>query len=128
MIGFSDGNVRVLVTKPSIAGFGMNWQNCHKMAFTGLSDSYEQYYQALRRSWRFGQQNEVDVYIVISSKEGCVKKNIERKQQDFLKMQKAMIELTKEITKKEIQQTCRITTPYMPEKKMILPEWKEFSQ
>lgn len=126
MLGFSDGSIRVLVTKPSIAGFGMNWQNCHKMAFTGLSDSYEQYYQALRRCWRFGQQNEVDVYIVISSKEGCIKKNIERKQNDFIRMQRAMIELTKEITKEELRQTCRITTPYMPEKKMILPDWKEF--
>ena len=49
MLGFSDGSVRVLITKPSIAGFGMNWQHCHNVAFVGLSDSYEQYYQAVRR-------------------------------------------------------------------------------
>lgn len=126
MLGFSDGNIRVLVTKPSIAGFGMNWQNCCNMAFTGLSDSYEQFYQAVRRCWRFGQKEQVNAYIVISSKEGCVKDNIERKQRDFLKMQKAMIELTKEITKKELQKTCRITTPYKPDKRLILPEWSEF--
>lgn len=54
MLAFSDGTVKCLITKPKIAGFGMNWQNCHNMIFTGLSDSYEQYYQAVRRCWRFG--------------------------------------------------------------------------
>lgn len=126
MLGFSDGNVKALVTKPSIAGFGMNWQNCHNMIFTGLSDSYEKYYQALRRCWRFGQEHDVNVYIIISKKEGAVKENIERKQEDFRKMQKAMTELTKEITKKELKSTCRISTPYHPEKDMILPNWEEF--
>ena len=73
MIGFSEGQIKCLVTKPSIAGFGMNWQNCHNMIFTGLSDSYEQFYQAVRRCYRFGQKKPVNVYIVISAKEGCVK-------------------------------------------------------
>ena len=125
MLAFSDGNLKCLVTKPSIAGFGMNWQNCNTMIFTGLSDSYEKYYQALRRCWRFGQKKTVDVYIIISAKEGCVKENIERKESDFLKMQKAMIELTKEITKKELKKTCRITTPYNPAQNMLLPDWEE---
>ena len=128
MIGFSEGNIKALVTKPSIAGFGMNWQNCHNMIFTGLSDSYEQYYQAVRRCWRFGQDKQVNVYIIISAKEGCVKENIERKQADFLKMQKEMTELTKEITKKELKNTCRISTPYEPEIEMKLPEWEEFER
>ena len=123
---FSKGNVKCLVTKPKIAGFGMNWQNCHNMIFTGLSDSYEQYYQALRRCWRFGQKEQVNVYIIISAKEGCVKENIERKQTDFLKMQSEMTELTKEITKKELKSTCRISTPYEPHITMILPQWEEF--
>ncbi len=126
MLGFSDGSIKNLVTKPSIAGFGMNWQNCHNMIFTGLSDSYEQFYQAVRRCWRFGQKEEVNVWIVISAKEGCVKKNIERKQADFEKMQKAMIELTKDITKKELKKTCRISTPYEPNQIMRLPQWEEF--
>lgn len=126
MLAFSDGRIKALVTKPSIAGFGMNWQNCHNMIFTGLSDSYEQYYQAVRRCWRFGQERPVNVYIIISQKEGCVKENIERKQSDFLKMQKEMTELTKEITKKELRSTCRISTPYEPNVKMKLPEWEEF--
>lgn len=126
MLNFSKGELKCLVTKPKIAGFGMNWQNCHNMIFTGLSDSYEQYYQALRRCWRFGQKEEVNVYIIISAKEGCVKENIERKQKDFLKMQSEMTELTKEITKKELRSTCRISTPYEPHEQMKLPEWDEF--
>lgn len=126
MLNFSKKEIKCLVTKPKIAGFGMNWQNCHNMIFTGLSDSYEQYYQALRRCWRFGQLSPVNVYIIISAKEGCVKENIERKQIDFLKMQSKMTELTKEITKKELKRTCRISTPYEPVENMELPKWKEF--
>ena len=126
MLNFSKREIKCLVTKPKIAGFGMNWQNCHNMIFTGLSDSYEQYYQALRRCWRFGQSSPVNVYIIISAKEGCVKENIERKQIDFLKMQSKMTELTKEITKKELKRTCRISTPYEPVENMELPKWKEF--
>ena len=126
MLDFSNDEIKCLITKPKIAGFGMNWQQCHNMIFVGLSDSYEAYYQALRRCWRFGQNEEVNVYIVISAKEGCVKENIERKEKDNIKMQKAMIELTKEITKKELQQTCRIVTPYITNIEMMLPEWEEF--
>ena len=126
MLGFSNEKVKTLVTKPSIAGFGMNWQNCHKMIFTGLSDSFEQYYQAVRRCWRYGQKNPVDVYIIISAKEGCVKENIDRKQADFQQMRLKMAKLTKEITKKELRRTCRISTPYEPKVTMELPEWPEF--
>lgn len=127
MLGFSVGAYRSLVTKPSIAGFGMNWQQCHNMIFVGLSDSYEQYYQAVRRCWRFGQEHPVDVYIVISAKEGAVKENIARKEADSVAMRKAMIEQTKEITKKELKTTCRLSTPYEPKIEMVLPMWEEFS-
>lgn len=126
MAMFSTGIARVLVTKPSIAGFGMNWQNCHKMAFVGLSDSYEQYYQAVRRCWRFGQDCPVDVYIIISAREGAVKENIARKQADCDKMRIAMGEQTKEIVKKQLQCTYRLTTPYDPHMEMTLPNWEEF--
>jgi hypothetical protein len=126
MIGFSDGKIKVLVTKPSIAGFGMNWQNCHNMIFVGLSDSYEQFYQAVRRCWRFGQEVPVDVYIVIAAKEGAVRENIERKQADFLHMKDVMSDYTKEITAKELKKTTRISTPYDAEMEMVLPDWKEF--
>lgn len=128
MLSFSDDLIKCLVTKPSIAGFGMNWQQCHNMIFVGLSDSYEKYYQAVRRCYRFGQKNEVNVYIIISAKEGAVKANIERKQEDAKKMQDAMIKLTKEVTKKELQVTTRIMTEYVPKVKMMLPDWEEMRQ
>lgn len=91
-LGFADGSIRVLVTKPSIAGFGLNFQNCHNMIFTGLSDSYEQYYQAIRRVWRFGQKEQVKVHVVISEAEGNVKSNIERKEEQATEMMKELVE------------------------------------
>ena len=118
-----NGNKRILVTKSKIFGYGMNWQHCHNVIFFGMSDSFEEYYQALRRTWRFGQEHEVNVYIVISAREGTVKENIERKQSDAEKMQEAMIKLTKEITKKELRETVRISTPYNPNMNMRLPKW-----
>ena len=126
MLDFTNDMIKCLITKPSIAGFGMNWQQCHNMIFVGLSDSYEQYYQALRRCWRFGQTHQVEVYLIISAKEGCVKENIERKDQDNRKMQSAMLELTKEITKKELRKTCRLLSPYEANIIMTLPKWEEF--
>ena len=125
MNAFTNKRLKCLISKPSIAGFGMNWQNCHNVIFVGLSDSYEQYYQAVRRCWRFGQKHSVNVYIIIAAKEGCVKQNIERKQKDALAMQNAMIELTKEITKKELRKTVRMIEKYNAERKIILPEWSE---
>lgn len=125
-ISFANGDIKCLVSKPLIFGMGLNFQSCHNMIFVGLSDSYEQYYQAVRRCWRFGQEHEVNVYIVISAKEGCVKENIERKQEDANTMQQEMLKHTKEITKENIKATCRISTPYNNNLKMILPVWREF--
>lgn len=90
--GFTDGAIRVLVTKPSIAGFGLNWQHCSQMAFTGLSDSYEQFYQAMRRCWRFGQKKPVDVHIVTSRSEGAVLENIRRKERQSEELFNGLIE------------------------------------
>jgi hypothetical protein len=80
VIDFVDGKTRVLVSKPSICGFGVNLQNCAHMAFVGLSDSYEQQYQAIRRCWRFGQTRPVDVHVITAEAEGAVVKNIQRKE------------------------------------------------
>ena len=81
-LDFQKGKIRVLITKPSISGFGMNWQNCHNMIFLGLSDSYEKLYQATRRCWRFGQKEIVNSYHVTSDREGAVVKNIRRKERE----------------------------------------------
>lgn len=79
---FQDGRVRVLVTKVQIAGFGMNFQNAARMVFVGLGDSYEGYYQAIRRCWRFGQTRPVDVHIVVSELESQIVDNVRRKERD----------------------------------------------
>lgn len=123
MNGFTDGENRVLVSKPSIAGWGMNWQQCSKMIFVGLSDSFEAYYQAVRRCWRFGQEKPVDVYIVISDAEGAVKMNIERKQKDAERMTAELVKHTKTILSAEIHQTARISESYITVEKMEVPEW-----
>lgn len=80
LLAFTNGEARVIVTKPSIAGWGLNWQHCHNVAFAGLSDSYEQYYQAVRRCWRFGQTEPVRVVIVASNREQAVLENVRRKE------------------------------------------------
>jgi len=86
MLDFAKGKVNILITKPKIAGFGMNWQNCSNVIFCGLSYSYESYYQAIRRCWRFGQKNNVNVYIVLSEKEIKVLNSIKQKRKNHIKM------------------------------------------
>ena len=88
---FSEGRARVMVSKPSIAGYGMNWQHCARVVFVGLSDSWEAYFQAIRRCWRFGQTRRVECHVVISSAEGAVLANIERKEREASKMLDAMV-------------------------------------
>ena len=112
MLDFSEGRIKKLITKPSIAGFGMNWQHCCKQAFVGLSDSFEQYYQAVRRCWRFGQKNPVDVYVVTSDTEGAVVANIQRKERDFEAMLSGMISATQEITRGNFRGTRREAAVY----------------
>ena len=80
--GFKAGKIRIMVSKVRIAGFGMNFQNCSRMLFVGLGDSWEQYYQAIRRCWRFGQKNAVEVYIVLSEHESVIYNNVMRKERD----------------------------------------------
>ncbi len=122
-IDFAAGNIRVLISKPLIFGMGLNFQLCHKMAFVGLSDSFEQYYQAVRRSWRFGQTMPVDVHIITADTEGAVVDNIQRKERQFNEMLHGMIVVTQDITKVAIHATHRQTNAYNPREDMILPPW-----
>ena len=121
--GFLSGENRVLVSKPSIAGFGINAQNAHIEIFVGLSDSFEQYYQAVRRCWRFGQKEPVDVYIVISDAEGAVKANIQRKQADAERMTGELVAYTREFLKSDLRQTKRNVDEYYAFERMEVPEW-----
>lgn len=91
MVGFAEGRIRILVSKPSICGFGMNFQRCARTIFVGVSHSFEMTYQAIRRFWRFGQTRPVDVYLIYSDAEGAVARNLRRKEADAQAMQDAMV-------------------------------------
>lgn len=99
---FQSGEYRVLITKAKIAGFGMNFQNCNQMAFVGLSDSWEAYYQCIRRCWRFGQTQPVTAHIVLSEAERDIYDNVMRKEQDANTMRERLIEHTREYERDEI--------------------------
>lgn len=80
LLGFADGDFDVLITKPSIASQGLNYQHCHRMAFVGLGDSYEQYYQAIRRCYRYGQTEVVEAHVIVSDLESQIAANVARKE------------------------------------------------
>ena len=118
-----NGERPILTTKVKCFAFGMNWQHCNKMSFVGLSDSFEEYYQAVRRCWSFGQDKPVDVYIVISEAEGALKSNVERKQRDAERMKDELIKHTKDILKADIHSTIRMSDEYNANKIMEVPTW-----
>jgi superfamily II DNA or RNA helicase len=91
LLGFADGGIRVIVTKPSIASFGMNWQHCARMVFCGLGDSYEQYYQAIRRCHRYGQARRVHAHVVLSELEGQIAENVARKEKQATEMTEELV-------------------------------------
>ena len=124
MIGFSDGEHRVLITKPKIAGFGMNWQHCSKMIFVGLSDSFEQYYQAVRRCWRYGQQKPVTVYVVTADIEGAVVANIKRKEEQAEAMLTEMALIAAECFT-SFEKAENGITVYNPKVTAPLPSWRK---
>lgn len=125
---FSAGRIRVLVTKPSIAGFGMNWQHCADTGFVGLSDSFEQVYQAIRRFWRFGQTRAVTAHFVHAASEGAVIANLDRKERDAARMMAAMIAATGDIASAAVRGVTRDRPDYAPELPMMLPSWPEFAR
>lgn len=123
LLGFTNNDFRVIVTKPSIAGWGLNWQHCHNMIFVGLSDSFEQMYQAVRRCWRFGQKQKVNVYVVTSEAEGAVVRNIKRKEEQVEKMALEMVEHMKEINSAQIRNLSIEDKTYTPDKDFELPSF-----
>lgn len=123
LIDFSEGRIRVLVTKPAIAGFGMNWQHCADTGFVGLNDSFEQIYQAVRRFYRFGQQNEVTAHFIAAETEGAVVANLKRKEADADRMAAAMVLHTANITKQAINAQAREKASYDPKMPMQIPTW-----
>jgi len=122
---FAAGRTRVLVTKPSITGFGLNWQHCARTAFVGVTDSWEAYYQAVRRFWRFGQRRAVDVHVFASEAEGAVIANLKRKEADAAKLGEELARETGEAVRAEICGMTRTVNEYQPAVRMTVPAWLE---
>lgn len=121
---FAKGKIRVLITKPKIASFGLNWQNCHNVIFASLSDSYEQYYQAVRRCYRFGQKYPVNVYRIISDGEIEILNNIKRKNEDFQYTQKKMSVYTKKYVRENLKVEFKeLDKTYNPTVEVKIPKW-----
>lgn len=123
LLDFIAGREKRLASKPSICGFGVNAQICHKMGFLGLSDSWEAFYQAVRRAWRFGQKNPVDVHVVIAAMESEVLANIKRKESAAQAMQSALVQHMADLTRRELGTATRQTIPYNPQTKIEVPAW-----
>ena len=122
---FSAGRIRVLVSKPSICGFGLNWQHSARMAFVGVTDSYEAYYQAVRRIWRFGQARECHVHIFASKNEGAVVANLKRKERDSLAMAESLSAETHGAVLSNIKGATRQTNDYKAIHRVAVPSFLE---
>ena len=120
---FATGGIRVLISKPSLTGYGMNWQHCSNTVFVGLNDSFEQIYQAVRRFWRFGQTKEVYAHFISSEIEGAVVNNIKRKEQQCEHMIEQMIKHMSDLSSTNIRGAARDTASYLPQERMEMPSW-----
>ena len=112
LLGFANGKFRVLITKPKIAGMGLNWQHCARMAFVGLDDSFEKFYQSVRRCYRFGQTRAVQVHMFTAENEGQILANLKRKEIAHHELSSNMVGFMKDIMDKELQGTTNIVDAY----------------
>lgn len=120
---FAAGKFRVLVSKPSICGFGLNWQHAARMAFVGVTDSFESYYQAVRHCWRFGQTRDVHVHVFASSAEGAVVANLKRKERDALAMAESLSGETRDAVMAEVTGLKRQTNTYSAATPVAVPNF-----
>jgi len=127
---FSEGRARVIVSKSSIAGFGLNWQHCHNVLFVGVTHSFEAWYQAIRRCWRFGQKFPVNCHVVIADSEGAVVANLKRKGRQADEMAQETEEHVRAFVQKSVLGSERRVLKYAPRVPMTLPPWiqQEMSQ
>lgn len=115
---FSEGRARILITKGSIAGFGLNWQHCARVAFMGLSFSYEAFYQSVRRCWRYGQPRAVEVHVASAETEEAIWQTIVRKRDDHDRMKHHM-----RAAMGRAQEIRSVKHDYRPAIPAALPEW-----
>ena len=120
---FLDGTIRVLVTKSSIAGFGLNFQHCADTGFVGLNDSFEQVFQAVRRFWRFGQTSPVTAHFIAAETEGAVVANLRRKEADAERMAAAMVMHMADLSTEAVRGVTRTIPDYNPTQPIVLPEF-----
>lgn len=113
LLDFSHSRLRAIVTKPSIAGFGLNWQHCNNMIFANMSDSFEDFYQAVRRCYRFGQTKPVTVHLITTDIEANIKANIEKKQKQHDELSEIMVSQMRDFMKKEISATTNEKVEYV---------------
>lgn len=123
LMSFVRGSARVLVSKPSICGYGINMQRCASMAFVGVTDSWESYHQAVRRCWRFGQKRPVHVHVFASELEGAVVENLQRKERDAQAMAAELSAETAEVVRSEVRGATSTVVPYQADAKMVQPAW-----
>lgn len=123
LLDFKAGRIRVLITKPLIAGFGMNFQHCADTGFVGLNDSFEQVYQAVRRFWRFGQTKPVNCHFISAETEGAVIANIRRKEADADHMAERMVSHMADISSAEVRGMARDVADYTPTAAIKIPSW-----
>lgn len=121
LLDFATGKIRVLITKPKIAGWGMNFQHCADVAFVGVTDSYEAYYQAIRRCWRFGQKYPVTAYLFVSDLEGAVRRNLERKEKESKEMMFMLKQETGNAVRDEVIGQARHTNDYLADQYIKIP-------
>lgn len=119
LMGFADGSVKRLVSKPSIAGVGMNYQHCARMAYVGRSFSYEAFYQSVRRCWRFGQKRPVNVHLIVAEGEDQIGRVIDRKAADHDVMKKAMAAAMKRNNRVD----AGVKVSYQPNFIGVFPAW-----
>lgn len=123
ILDFCDGKIQTIVTKPSIMGYGINAQVCADTGFLGLNDSWEQFYQSVRRFWRFGQTKPVNCHIIAAAAEGATVANIKRKEADAERMAANMVMHTRDISSQEIRGMRRSSKAYEPQVEMQKPSW-----
>ena len=122
LAAFTAGDIRCLITKPKIGGFGLNWQHCANTVIFP-TDSWESWYQMVRRFWRFGQERPVNVHAVASESEVTVIENLKRKEKDAGIMFDGIAAAMSELSVEQIRKTERQTTNYTPTERMELPKW-----
>jgi hypothetical protein len=125
ILRFIAGEIGTLITKPTICGFGLNFQHCADTGFVGLNDSWEQFYQAVRRFWRFGQLRPVNCHIVAAETEGATVANIRRKEADADRMAAAMVRHMADLSAAAVRGAMRDRPNYSPAQAMQIPEWLE---